>query len=112
MIALSSQTSSTTGAIIIDKYKLAPDSTPTRATRSKTMDTGTVIVNQGCDHGDETYTFMTDVTEAEYTIIDNLQRNGSRVTMATRNGLFSGIIKSKSMRGNQITITFWIEEEL
>jgi hypothetical protein len=101
------------GSVLLNengRYRVSGDET--RAVRSKTLDTGTAIVNLGADHGDKTITVYADVDEATFNIIDNIQRNQTRVTIATRDGCFNGIIKSKVLQGITLRITLWIESRL
>ena len=112
MIGISAKTAMENGSVLLDSNVQAPDATVTRAQRSATLDTGAVVSNYGVSHGDETYTVRAEVDEATYNIIDNIQRNQSRVTIATRNGVFSGIIKSKTLSGTTLRITLWIESRL
>lgn len=113
MIGISAATYMEDGAVLLDekgRYRVSGDEV--RAVRSKTLDTGTAIVNLGADHGDKTVTIDADVDEATYNIIDNIQRNQTRVVLATKDGCFEGVIKSKFLRGITLRVNFWVESKI
>ena len=113
MIGISAATYMEDGAALLDekgRYRVSNDEV--RAVRSKTLDTGTAVVNLGADNGDKTITIYADVDEATYNIIDKIQRNQTRVIMATKDGCFEGIIKNKLLRGVTLRINFWVESKI
>lgn len=113
MIGISAATYSADGSVILqDKGRVRVSGDSVRATRSQTLDSGTAIVNYGAYHGDKTITVYADVDEATFNIIDNIQRNQTRVIISTREGCFKGIIKSKTLDGITLRITLWIESKL
>lgn len=114
MISLCAPTADSDGYLI---FKPGPDTsldTPAaRVTRTKTLDGGVYIDHSGVSNGDRTFIIVVPrVTDNQYQIIKRLQYNYTSITVACREGVFTGTIKRARMTGQDASLTILISEKL
>lgn len=84
-----------------------------RLTRSATLDGGCVITDSGYSDGDQTFSFaFTNVTED---ICDRLWaffKSESMVNLSVHDGFFTGYLKSVSIKGGDVKISFLVKEKI
>ena len=83
-----------------------------RVSRTPTLDGGATIVDQGMSHADRTFRIVApNISENKYNTVWYLLRTYSLVNIATRDGLYSGVIQRARRRGSDLEMTILIQEK-
>lgn len=113
MIGIFSQTSDPNGSIVIPVH---PDSRirrgSRRVTRTKTLDGGVVLNDEGFSHGDRDLDIVTEYCESTWNVLWNLVQNHSQVIFTLFEGIFSGVIERIEEDEGLIRISVLIKEKL
>ncbi len=83
-----------------------------RVSRSKTLDLGAAITDNGFCHGDRTLKIQARVTEEVAAALLYLAQTYSLLTFALPEGVFSGVIETALNDGGKISLTILISEKL
>ena len=82
-----------------------------RVNRTATLDSGVVIQDNGYNHGDRTLTFQAEVTQSQWSILRDLVKNYSVLTLTTPDGAYQGSLAVENNYGIA-TLTFMVESSL
>jgi hypothetical protein len=112
-IAISAPTFDLTSPVELD---ILPESAlqeiSRRVSRSKTLDLGVSITDNGFCHGDRTLKIQARVTEEVAAALLYLAQTYSLLTIALPEGVFSGVIESAVNDGGKISLTILVSEKL
>jgi adenine C2-methylase RlmN of 23S rRNA A2503 and tRNA A37 len=109
MISLTKYTSGEDANVVLyEKANSDLYTADARIARAKTLDGGVVIDHQGFSHGDRTIRVVAEVSEDEEAILKSMMENETVIYISTRDGCYSGCIKTMTGDNGQITLTFWI----
>jgi len=110
MIGISKITQDVDGFILIDEnYASVIYDAPARVNRQATLDGGVVIDHQGVAAGDRSpLSVRCNLTEDEIAIVRGLFENETFITIATRDGCYTGVISKLSGDNGDITISLMI----
>jgi len=113
MIGLSAPTADTGGAVLLknDQSKTRINPPPSRLSRVKCLDGSVHIEHSGECDGDRTFIIpVPNVTEAQYTILKNLKKNYTSITIACSEGVFYGPIETLRVTGGTAHIKILVKD--
>jgi hypothetical protein len=109
MISLTKYTAGTDANVVLyEKANSDVYAADARVARTKTLDGGVVLDHQGFSHGDRSIRIVVDVSEDEEAILKSMMENETIIYISTRDGCYSGCIKTMTGDNGEITLTLWI----
>ena len=114
MIGLSKQTSDATNGAIILKQSSDRDqfSASARISHSPTLDGACVLVNSGFSECDRKISVTAKVRKAKEDKIKTFFRNETLVTIAAKDGCYSGAIQRVKIKNGTLVLSLVIKEKL
>ena len=111
MIAISTITQNTAGALILNEKRGSKlYAGRARVSRSATLDGGVVIDHQGYVAGDRFINIKVELSEAEETVLKTLFENQTLLCVATADGFFSAAIESVAGDGGVLDVSILLKE--
>lgn len=112
MISISTTSASTNQLILNEKLLSSPETQTARISRSKTLDGGCVIVNNGMRDADRTFDYSVRTSQTNCNIMNYLFRNETLISIANDTGVFHAVFETFRNNDGLLEMTFLVKESI